>query len=97
MLFRSQEDINPNVADAKYGRTPLWWAGQRGSVGAARLLLERDDINPNTADTGYGQTPLLRAVEGGHEAVVRLLLEREDINPDTLGSRGACRNRQITL
>jgi len=77
-----RENIDPNTADTKYGRTHcgvlpwLSWCGGKG-------LLERERINPNIADTQYGRTPLGSAAMGGHEGRVKLLLEREDINPNT--------------
>ena len=81
-MLLEREDINPNLADSKYGKTPLMWAADNGHSGAVKLLLEREDVNPNQADTEYGQTPLSWAAKNGHESVVKLLWEQEDINPN---------------
>jgi len=77
-----REDVNPDQADAEFGRTPLSWAAGSGHDGVVKTLLEREDVNPNCADIKYSRTPLSLAAERGHEGVVKTLLEREDINTD---------------
>ena len=75
-------DVNPDLAEPKYGRAPLWVAAAEGHRGVVKIFLERDDVDPNQADTEYGATPLSRAAEKGHEGVIKVLLEREDVNPN---------------
>ncbi|KAK2669755.1 Ankyrin repeat [Fusarium oxysporum f. sp. vasinfectum] len=67
-----QVGINIDGKDSS-GRTPLWWAAERGHQAVVWLLLDRG-AHTEAADK-WGQTPLLRAAENGHEAVVRLLLD----------------------
>jgi len=57
-MLLERNDVNPNIADTEYGRTPLWWATQNRHEGIVRMLLERNDISPDIADTEYGGTPL---------------------------------------
>ena len=56
-------------ADGEYGQTPLWFAYYRGSLEAARLLLDRGHKGRSTAGR-----PLHVACLEGHDAVVKLLL-----------------------
>ena len=77
-MFLGREDVNPDQADAEYGRTPLSWAAQGGHEGIVKMLLEREDVNPDRADTRYGRTPLSWAAENEHEGIVIALLERKD-------------------
>ena len=81
-MFLGRDDVNPDQADAQYGRTPLSWAAMHGHEGIVKMLLERGGVNPGQADTFYGRTPLSRAAKGGHEGIVKMLLERGDVNPD---------------
>src|SRR5277367_5143094 len=66
-------------ADVEYksnnGRTPLWWAAEKGREAVVKLPLEkRADVE--SKDRYYGHTPLSWAARGVHEAVVKLLLEK---------------------
>ena len=72
-MLLEREDVNPNLADTKFGRTPLLWAVKNGHEGVAKMLLEREDLNPNDTDTKSGRTPLTWAAEKGHEGVVKVL------------------------
>ena len=85
-ILLQREDVYPNQADTKDGRTPLWWAACQGHEGVVKMLLARVDVNPDQADTRYGQTPLSWAAEKGHRRIVKILLEREDVNPDQADS-----------
>ena len=51
-LLLERQDIDPNTADTKYGRTALFWAVEQGHEEVVKLLLQRDDIDPNTSDQG---------------------------------------------
>src|SRR5207302_5046852 len=55
-ILIKRSDVNPNIADTKYGRTPLSWAAGNGHEGVVRVLLERNKINLEKDGTGYGQT-----------------------------------------
>ena len=82
-LLLQREDIDPNIADVRYGRTPLTLAAMDGHEGAVKLLLQRVDINPNVADIEHGLTPLMWAEQRAHEGIKQLLLARVNVNADT--------------
>ena len=82
-VLLGREDINPDQADARYGRTPLLWAASHGSEGVVKLLLELEDVDPNAVDSRLGRAPLSLAAGEGYEGVVKILLERGDVNPNT--------------
>jgi len=86
-ILLERNDINPNMADTKYGRTPLSWAAESGHSGVVRKLLERNDVNPNTADIQYGRAPLLWAAQKGHGEVVEMLLKRNEVNPNVADTK----------
>ncbi|RKK86522.1 hypothetical protein BFJ68_g17134 [Fusarium oxysporum] len=69
-------DRNVLTVDAsdEFGRTPLWWAVERGQEAVVRLLLEKGAAIEAEGD--FGRIALSWAAKGGHEAVVRLLLEK---------------------
>ncbi|RKK61634.1 hypothetical protein BFJ69_g17106 [Fusarium oxysporum] len=69
-------DRNVLTVDAsdEFGRTPLWWAIERGQEAVVRLLLEKGAAIEAEGD--FGRMALSWAAKGGHEAVVRLLLEK---------------------
>ncbi|KAI7759139.1 hypothetical protein LZL87_014346, partial [Fusarium oxysporum] len=68
-----QVGINIDGGDSD-GRTPLWWAVERGHETVVQLLLDRGAYTEAADKEGW--TPLLRAAENGHEAVMRLLLDQ---------------------
>lgn len=76
-----REDVNPDLADTKYGRTPLSWAAENGQEGVVRILLQREDVNPDQVSR-FGRTPLSFARSNGHDGVVEMLLEQGDLNSD---------------
>ena len=80
-MLLERNDVNPNIADTQYGRTPLWWTARNGHEGIVKMQLERDDVDPNIADTQYGRTPLSWATGNRYEGVVRMLLQPNGINP----------------
>ena len=58
-VLLERSDIDPSVADTKYGRTLLSQAAGNGHEGVVRVLLERTNINPNTPDTIWPSTALV--------------------------------------
>jgi ankyrin repeat protein len=70
------KDIDVNVLDKKFGKTPLCWAAQHGQLDVAKLLLDHG-ADFDLADT-IGRTPLLWAARYGHEKILQLLLGRHD-------------------
>jgi Ankyrin repeats (3 copies) len=69
LLKRAQ---NLDLKDS-YGRTPLWWAAEKGHEAVVKLLLETGKADVDSKDTEHGRTPLSWAAANGHEAVVKLL------------------------
>ena len=78
-MLLERDDVNPDQADIRYGRTPLSWAAGGGREKAVKMLLERKDVNPDQGDTEYGRTPLSPAAENPHEAIANLILEQNGI------------------
>jgi ankyrin repeat protein len=69
-----RKDIELEVRDSQYSRTPLLWAAIRGHEAVVKLLLERGaELEAKDSDS---RTPLLWATISGHEAIIKLLLER---------------------
>ena len=53
------EDINPNQADATYGRSGHHSHKRvRKDMEVVKMVLELENINLNQAGTEYGRTPL---------------------------------------
>jgi ankyrin repeat protein len=69
--------VEVNIRD-KGGRTPLWWAAQRGHGAIVKLLLETGKAEVNIRDR-KDRMPLLCAAQGGHETVIKLLLETSKV------------------
>lgn len=65
----------PVDAKARYDRTPLSFAADRGNVEIVRMLLEKG-ADVNAKDTFYGGTALTWAADKGHTDIVRLLLAK---------------------
>lgn len=76
--------VDPNTRGAKFDKTALHWAAEKGQEETVRLLLEIKS-DPNLLDC-FGQTPLHYAAENGFEEVVRNLLDVTDVSVvDTKG------------
>ena len=73
-LLLSRDDVVADSHDTK-GRTPLFWAAERGNEAVVRLLLSRDDVAVASPDVS-GWTPLELAKESKHNQVVRLLEQK---------------------
>jgi len=71
-LLLQKDDIDPNIIDTRYGRTPLLLAAQRGYEGIVKLLLERRDPNPDIPGPS-GETALDLAAPHEHARIVELL------------------------
>lgn len=66
----SEMHLNPNARD-NFGRTPLHWACQQGSIPMCEvLLLAKSDIN---AKDESGLPPLSHAEREGHWELVKML------------------------
>jgi len=86
-LVLRREDVNHDILDTAYGRTPLTWGAEHGCEGVVRLLFEWEDVNPDSSSKS-GRTPLAWAAENGCGRVAELLLEREDANPNSSSESG---------
>jgi serine/threonine-protein phosphatase 6 regulatory ankyrin repeat subunit A len=69
-------DVDVNLVDKKFGKTPLCWAAEYGQLEVAELLLDHD-ADFNLADL-IGRKPLLWAARCGHKKIVQSLLDRGD-------------------
>ena len=88
-----QEDLGKemdiNVHDCNFGKTPLSWAAERGHDQILQLLLEHN-ADVECLEAIHGRTPLLEAVANGRETVARDLmkagasLEARDTDGETL-------------
>ncbi|KAN0073570.1 hypothetical protein V8E54_008790, partial [Elaphomyces granulatus] len=73
IMVRLLEEKDPDTKD-NFGRTPLFYAVERGNVRSVELLLDYNvDLN---FECGEGWTPFSRAIEGGNAAVVQILLAK---------------------
>jgi ankyrin repeat protein len=54
-LLVERDDVEVDSKDI-FGRTPLWWAANRGCEAVVRLLMERNDVEANLEDW-YGLMP----------------------------------------
>ncbi|MBI1375142.1 MAG: hypothetical protein GC159_20680 [Phycisphaera sp.] len=68
-----EHGADPNLREAKYGRTPLHCAAIAGQVHEIDLML-RHSADIEAADEN-GMTPLMHAVSHGHLAATRCLVE----------------------
>jgi hypothetical protein len=48
-LLVERDDVEADSKDEN-GRTPLWWAAERGHEAVVRLLVERDDVEADLKD-----------------------------------------------
>lgn len=78
-LLGPEHDVNlvdVNLADKRFGKTPLCWAAEYGQLEVAELLLDRG-ADFNLADL-IGRKPLQWAARYGCKRIVQLLLDRGD-------------------
>ena len=82
-----ERGASANQADA-FGRTPLWYAADRGNMDAAMVLLH-GAANPGQPDQS-GVTAFLHALEKGHaELASGMLAEGADPNQTTASRKHA--------
>ena len=73
IMVRLLEEKDPDTKDS-FGRTPLFYAVERGDVRSVGLLLDYNvDLN---SEREMGWTPFSRAIEGGSAAVIQILLAK---------------------
>ncbi|KAK5801221.1 hypothetical protein VI817_003433 [Penicillium citrinum] len=76
-LLLTRDDVDIEIRDEWYQRTPLLCAAANGHESAVRLLLERGaDIE---AQDRIFRTPLILAAMGGHGPTVKLLLAKGSV------------------
>ncbi|KXH50032.1 hypothetical protein CSIM01_07290 [Colletotrichum simmondsii] len=77
--FETSSQVHPSIeCTDKEGRTPLYFAAERGQIDIARMLFDLGaqlDLIPK--DIPF--SPLVRAAEKGQEAFVRLILEQRSV------------------
>ncbi|KAG0128122.1 hypothetical protein HOY82DRAFT_42679 [Tuber indicum] len=81
-MLLERDDVNPNLADTEYGRTPLSWAAHFGREGVVKLLLARKDVHTTTSDS-TNQTPLSLARARGWNRIIHILHKRDTVNSGT--------------
>ncbi|KAK0705626.1 hypothetical protein B0H67DRAFT_388117 [Lasiosphaeris hirsuta] len=86
LLATGQVDIN--LKDAHFHRTPLSLAAECGHEAIVKLLLATGQVDINSKDTYIRQTPLGWAARSGHEAVVKLLLATGQVDIDSKDING---------
>jgi ankyrin repeat protein len=86
MLYLLNSGSDPDKVDVNskdsHGRTPLWWALERGHGAVVKLLLETGKVDVESKDS-HRQTPLSWAASHGHEVIVKLLLEAGKVDVDS--------------
>ncbi|MGL9779435.1 MAG: ankyrin repeat domain-containing protein [Wolbachia sp.] len=78
------KEINVDVKDSLYRRTPLHWAISENKKDIVELLLNADKINVNAKDRNRN-TPLHLAVSKNKKDIVELLLNADKINVNAEG------------
>ncbi|KAL2854509.1 ankyrin repeat-containing domain protein [Aspergillus pseudoustus] len=68
------DEVNLDVRDESWGRTPLAWAVAGGHVDVMEVLLATGRVDLDARDAS-GQSALALAAEYGHTAAARMLLE----------------------
>ncbi|OJJ70221.1 hypothetical protein ASPBRDRAFT_56939 [Aspergillus brasiliensis CBS 101740] len=88
VLLLATEEVNVNLQDPRYGRSPLAWAAGQGHEGVVKLLLATGKVDVDSRST-RGHTPLSWVAWEGHETVVNILLAtgEVDVNSKDLDGR----------
>ena len=71
-------DVSSDIRDGS-GKSPIYFAAEKGDSAMLQLLLEKTRIDPGKADKS-GKYPLLKAAENGHDDVVTILLRSKRVN-----------------
>ena len=72
-LLLTKDDVDINLKDSQYNRTPLSWAAENGHEAVVKQLLATGKVDVEAKNKEYNQTPLGWAAAKGHEAAIKLL------------------------
>ncbi|KAK1503497.1 hypothetical protein CTAM01_04809 [Colletotrichum tamarilloi] len=73
----TSSQVHPSIdCTDKEGRTPLYFAAERGQVDIAEMLFDLG-AHPYPMSANFSYSPLIRAAEKGQEALLRLILQRQ--------------------
>ena len=81
-FFLERGDVDPDLGDPIWGRSPLLWAAAQGNEGVVKVFLERESVHTNQASPGYGQAAFYFAAAYGHEGIVNMILEQGSVDPN---------------
>ena len=73
------DDVDVNVQEFDYRRTPLYLAAAEGNFDVINVLMTRRDLDPNIPNH-YQRTPLHEAALHGHQNILRALTGIRGIN-----------------
>ncbi|KAK1451474.1 hypothetical protein CMEL01_06048 [Colletotrichum melonis] len=72
----TSSQVHPSInCTDKEGRTPLYFAAERGQIDIARMLFDLG-VQPDLIPKDRSYSPLVRAAEKGQEVLVRFILEQ---------------------
>lgn len=83
----STEGVDFDLADHKYGQTPLIWAIENGHTAVAKKFIALKGLKVN-ARCMRGQTALSWAAREQNTAVMKSILAREEVEIDTKNTHG---------
>ncbi|KAK1457206.1 hypothetical protein CCUS01_01673 [Colletotrichum cuscutae] len=72
----TSSQVHPSIdCTDKEGRTPLYFAAERGQIDIAKTLFDLG-AQPNLVPKDISYSPVIRAAEKGQEALLRLILQK---------------------